>query len=555
MKNKLRIFAALILSACMLTTGCEKPKSDGANFSFDYAMLGHPESLDPQIATDECSLMVIGNLYTGLLERDGNGGLKNAACSDYKVSDDGLTYNFTIRNNCYWFQDKNEDEEVTDDECFPVTAYDFQFAFRRIFDPTTQSPYRETYSCIKNAEEIIKGDTDYNELGVAALSDNELVIQLDHTSPEFLNSLTLTPAMPCNEEFFLKTKGRYGLDDKSVISNGAFFLRLWFYDPYGHDNLIYMQRNLGNTAYDKIYPTNLNIYMKESTEDVKNSFENGESDVMLSFISSQKLEEENNIKKYDNYTLGILINPDKPEYGNKNIRMALAYGIDKESFDKSTSDDISKAYGLIPSGVMYNGKSYREQVKDTDAFSDDDGKTVKYDPDKASEFFRTGMDEMGKRSLENTKFLVPKDLLDTEYLHLVTQEWQNLFGIYIGIEEVSPEEFDERIRKKDYTLAIYPLTGTYNSPMAFIDNFKSSDSPFGYQNNNVDELINEIGGMKDEEEIVNNYREVEKTILNDFLFIPVFYKSEYEIMGKGNDDIIYDPFTKQLFFRQAKYYG
>ena len=67
--------------------------------------------------------------------------------------------------------------------------------------------------------------------------------------------------------------------------------------------------------------------------------------------------------------------------------------------------------------------------------------------------------------------------------------------------------------------------------------------------------MNEIGGMKDEDEIVNNYREVEKTILNDFLFIPVFYKSEYEIMGKGNDDIIYDPFTKQLFFRQAKYYG
>jgi hypothetical protein len=43
-------------------------------------------------------------------------------------------------------------------------------------------------------------------------------------------------------------------------------------------------------------------------------------------------------------------------------------------------------------------------------------------------------------------------------------------------------------------------------------------------------------------------------ILNDFVFIPVFYKKEYQILGAGNHDIIFDPFTKQLFFRHAKYY-
>ena len=80
---------------------------------------------------------------------------------------------------------------------------------------------------------------------------------------------------------------------------------------------------------------------------------------------------------------------------------------------------------------------------------------------------------------------MPKDLLDTEHLHLVTQNWQTLFGIYIGIEEVPQEEFEERIKNKDYTMAIYPLTGSYNSPMAFIRNFTSKDSPFGYKNEDV----------------------------------------------------------------------
>lgn len=53
---------------------------------------------------------------------------------------------------------------------------------------------------------------------------------------------------------------------------------------------------------------------------------------------------------------------------------------------------------------------------------------------------------------------------------------------------------------------------------------------------------------------MDKYLKAEQIIINEFLFIPVFFKSEYEIMSKGNDDIIYNPFTKQLFFRYAKYF-
>ena len=69
------------------------------------------------------------------------------------------------------------------------------------------------------------------------------MFELDYPSAEFLQSLTFTAAMPCNQQFFENTKGRYGLDDKSVPSNGAFYIKQWFYDPYGSDNFIYMSKN------------------------------------------------------------------------------------------------------------------------------------------------------------------------------------------------------------------------------------------------------------------------------------------------------------------------
>ncbi len=539
------------MTSAVLLTGCEKTHSDGADCSFDYAMIGHPESLDPQLANDPCSFSVIGNVYTGLFTMTEDGKLKNGAAEKYSVSDDGLTYNFTIRKNCFWFFDENHNDEVEKKECTNVTAKDFEFAFRRIFDPNTHSPHKEAYSNIKNADAIINGDEDYEAIGVSALSDTELVIELEKPDPEFLNSLAQTPAMPCNEKFFYDTKGRYGLDDKSVMSNGAFFIRQWFYDPYGHDNLIYMQRNLANTDYDKIYPTALNIYMKDSYEDARKSFDDGESDVILSFLCDNKEREEYSVKKFENYTVGIITNPSNPEYGNVNIRKALAYGIDKDSFDGVLSEDLAASYGIVPPGVTFDGKRYRDIVKDKDIYKDENGEAVKYDPELAAEYYHQGMEELELQSLSNIKLLVREDLMDSEYLHLVTQNWQTLFGFYIGIDEVPAEEFSERIKSGDYTLALYPLSGDRNSPLAFEKRFSSKLNDFGYINSDIDDALE---SMSEDGMNADSLGEVETEILKTFYFIPVFYKSEYEIMSKGNHDIMYDPFTKQLFFRYAKYY-
>lgn len=556
LQNKIiYILTAGLLAVSSLITGCEKQKPEGANYSFDYTLPGNPESLDPQFASDKNSITVIGNLFSGLMKMDDSGVITNDISQSYNVSKDGLKYTFTLRNDCYWFFDSNENEEAESSELTPVTAYDFEFAFQRIFNPETHSPFREKFECLKNAGMIINGAADFTEIGVKALSDTELIFELEYASAGFLNSLSSTAAMPCNEDFFNGTKGRYGLDDKSVASNGAFFIRQWFYDPYGHDNFIYMRRNEKNSEFDRIYPSYLNFYIKDSQSESAESFLDGSSDVLLTFEYDGKKFKNNVVNSYYNYTLGIVINPKNEKYSNKNIRMAMAYGIDKASFEGQLSDDMSAAYGIIPPGISFLNKSYREINSDKLASAlNSDGSMIDYDQMKAVNYFESGMSQMGLQSLENIKLLVPEGIMDTEYLHLVTQNWQTLFGFYIGIEEVPSEEYENRLIDGDYVMAVYPLSGDYNSPLSVLEKFESVNNEFGYSNASFQKIVDEIKQLGNYNDGVEKYIEAEKMILNDFVFIPVFYKKEYQILGAGNHDILFDPFTKQLFFRHAKYY-
>ncbi len=553
MRKFISVLAAFALIAGTFT-GCTENRSDGANYSFDCALPGNPESLDPQFASDSNSMTVIANLFTGLVTMNDKGEISNAAAESYTISDDMLTYTFKIRDDCYWYFDEDEDEETDENEVTPISAYDFVFAFRRIFNPETCSPHREKFRCLKNAGKIIDKNADYSEIGVRAISDRELVFELEYPSAGFLSSLSTTPAMPCNEEFFNSTKGRYGLDDRSVISNGAFFIRQWFYDPYGNDNFIYMGRNDKNGTYDKIYPSYLNFFIKRSRKEAAESFSGSTSDVLLTFDFDAGKNKDHVVRAYQNYTLGIITNPENSAYSNPDIKKALAYGIDKDNFEGQISSDLQPAYSVIPPGISFLNKSYRELISEKTVAVDEDGKPISYDPELALSYYKKGMSNMGLQSLENIKILVPEDIMDTEYLHLVTQNWQTLFGFYIGIEEVPEDEYYNRIDDGEYTMAIYPLSGSYNNPLAVLEEFETGNSSWGFSDSRVDGVIDEVRMLDNYNNGLELIAEGEKAILNNFEFIPVFYKTEYEVMGQGNDDILYDPFTKQLYFRYAKYY-
>ena len=109
MKKIFSVLLALFLaSSSILLGGCSETQSDGADYIFDYAMVGNPESLDPQYASDTSSMTVIGNLFTGLVTMDDNGILSNGVAEDYSISDDGLLIHSKFAKTVIGFMTKTK---------------------------------------------------------------------------------------------------------------------------------------------------------------------------------------------------------------------------------------------------------------------------------------------------------------------------------------------------------------------------------------------------------------------------------------------------------------
>ena len=255
-KGFIRAAAAAVMAALAFTcTGCSE--DDGTNYIFKYDIAQNPRTLDPQTATDSASYEIIANMFEGLLRIDNEGNIQNAVAEKYTVSPDGLTYTFELKKDVYW-----TDGDKFEAQC---TAKDFVFAFQRLFRPSTKSRTAGDFFCIKNSKGINKGIiTDLSELGVKAEGDFKLIITLETPTPSFPSMLTTAPAMPCNEEYYNSTDGRYGLYADAIASNGAFYMFRWNYDQWSKDNNhIIMRANKKNKENQDIFPYGLNFFIDE----------------------------------------------------------------------------------------------------------------------------------------------------------------------------------------------------------------------------------------------------------------------------------------------------
>lgn len=541
--KKLTILVCIIFTAMLFSCGNDD-KGDGTGHMYDVSILGNPQSLDPQYATDSASNTIIKNLYSGLMSFDENGNILCCNAESYSISSDGLEYTFTLRKDNYWFFDKNDDDYIDDDEYFPVTAQDYVFALRRILDPSMQSPYAEDFSCIRNGNNIISGKALPETAGIIAVDDYTLNISLDYPCAEFLGLLATSASYPCNREFFYSTKGRYGLDDRSVMSNGSFFVRQWFYDPYGVNNILYMKKNsVNNNETNEILPSFLNFTIESDENDIRTMFREG----TIECFATNSIDGINT-KKYDTTsfcatTLGLVFNPDDEYFSSLNMRKTLAFSIDRENIIDDNNSDIIPAYGIIPPAIKLLGRSYRELVSDR--------QYEFYDISEAKRCFKVAKAELDIESLDNIKILVCSGTIDFDYLHNLSQQWQEIFGFYIGIDEVTSSEFESRIKENDYNIALYPLKGNYNNGLSVIEQFKENNC---FNNIKVDKIIDEIRHCADVSELIDCYCTQESKILDSYVFIPLFYKNSYLIMNDDNEDIIYDPFTESIDFRIAKNY-
>ncbi len=540
-----RTICTLTATGCLLLCGCNQEEETGAGYLFGFALAGNPECLDPQFTDNPNAAAILPSLMEGLMRLDENGLPEIAGAEKYTISEDGLYYMFTLRDDCYWYN-----TEFSKDDAIPVTAQDYVFAFQRLFDSTTQSPYAQQFDCIKNAVPILCNAMDCTEIGVSAPDDSTVIFQLDEPNAEFLQLLCQPCAYPCNEEFFYATNGRYGLSPELLLCNGPFLLTQWSYDPYGNDNLMHCKKNATYYAADSVYPSQLGITIYRSEIDTTTSFSSGGTDLLLTDRYQQQYHDSKNynVVSHRAQTLGLIFNPDDEMLQDQDLRRALAYGIDRTALAAAATEDLQVAYGVIPPAAKLLGRSYREIYADEPL-------ALPYQPEEAVSLFNRASSKLGLHAMNTIRIIVPSTIVDTDTLLAVCQEWQNLFGYYIGLESVTPEEFDRRIAAGEYSIALYSVSGLRNSCRSVLETFSANPDYFGNSSSAFNSAMASAAGCELLSEAGDYYYSAEEALIEELLFIPLFYKNSYLYCSSNNTDLQFDAFTGAYDFRYAKHFA
>ena len=172
-------------------------------------------SLDTNLATDGDSFEIIADCIDGLTQMDAEGAAIPAIAESWDVSDDGMTYTFHLRDDAVWSNGE------------PVTANDFVFAWKLAMTANAEYGYMfdNTVGSVKNADAILYEGGDPDTLGVTAVDDKTLQVELENPVSFFPSLMYFPTFYPINQAFYESCgDGEYGTSPSTFLSNGAFIL-------------------------------------------------------------------------------------------------------------------------------------------------------------------------------------------------------------------------------------------------------------------------------------------------------------------------------------------
>ena len=210
------IVAMIFLTGCTAGT-TTKQKEDSASQVIRLMSMTELTSLDPAAMLDFPDAIIQTATFEGLYLLDEKDEVQPGVAVDLpEISSDGKTYRFRLRENAQW---SNGD---------PVTANDFEYAWKRMIDPENAFQYSFLMNgLIENAEEIARGDQSADTLGVEAKDDYTLEVRLTQPAPYFTSLMVFPIFFPQNQSVVVKFGQEYGTASVKIVYNGPFVGKNW----------------------------------------------------------------------------------------------------------------------------------------------------------------------------------------------------------------------------------------------------------------------------------------------------------------------------------------
>ena len=227
----------------------------------NYNLGADPKTIDPSLNDAIDGSHLINNLYEALT-REIDGELTNAMAETIDISDDGTVYTFHLR-----------DANWSDGE--PVTAYNFEYGWKRVLNPETAAPYAPHMFYIKNAQSYYNGEKSIEEVGIKAIDEKTFEITLETPTPYFLSLITRPAFMPLRQDIIESAGDGWAFNPETAISNGPFVL-----GSYTSGDKIVLNKNENYWNKDSVNLDQINCTMIVEASTALTAFESGDLDII-----------------------------------------------------------------------------------------------------------------------------------------------------------------------------------------------------------------------------------------------------------------------------------
>jgi oligopeptide transport system substrate-binding protein len=503
------------------------------------------ESLDPQVATDGTSFEVIADYTDGLMQMDADGQPVPAIAESYDISEDGKTYTFHLR-------DANWSNGT------PVTAKDFVFAWQRAVDPELASEYSYMMSDIgqiKNAAEIIKGDKKKEELGVTAVDDKTLQVELNVPVSYFLSLMYFPTFYPVNEEFFNSVGiETFGTSPETVLSNGAFIMDE--YQPA--TTAFHLKKNDDYWDAARVQLPGLSYQVIQDSQQALMSYQAGDLDATL--INGDQVDQVAGDEAFHAVGAGYLwyVSPNQNGQSankalkNLKIRQALTMAMDREAITNDVlKDGSAPTYTAVPKDFAA-GPDGSDFSEDQTMFSD----VCSFDADKAKELWAEGLKEEGIDSLSLT-MIVDDDDAPKKVSQVLKEQWETtLPGFTMELKTEPKKKRLEDMENDNYEIALTRWGPDYADPMTYLGMWITDNlNNYGFWTNAeydaiIDDCTTGEASTKPEERWQKLY-DAEKIVMDEAVIFPIYTQCNAEMISPAVTGIEFHPVALNRVYKNA----
>ena len=478
-----------------------------------------PTSLNTLLATYAYDFTPINAMIECLYRDDENDVPQPAGAETVDISDDKLVYTFHLREDATW---SNGD---------PVVATDYEFAWQQALNPEVASDYAYMLYFIHNAEPYFNGEVEWSEVGVKVIDDYTLEVTLDNPLPYATDLFAFPTLAPINQKFYEEVGAdKYATDAEYFCCNGMYELTKW-----SHNSEIVFEKREDYWNADAVGPDTIVYKIITDSQAGLNSYLSREID--YTDLDSGEVVQQAEAAGFEvgvkpaRSSYYLIVNTEDEFMSNQNLRLALAYSIDKQALvDTVYQNDNQPMTSFTPPAIMgaagADGPSFQE------ALLEERGEMYpgSGDLEKAQEYLQAALEELGCTAADLTLSIdCADDSLRRNCATFLQEQWRQNLGLEnITVNSMQTKLVSANRQSGDYCMSLGGWSPDYNDAINFLDLWVTDggNNDSFWSNEEYDNLIAQATAEADEEVRQQYLFDAEEILAAEMPVIPLYWQCQ-----------------------------